>query len=37
MAGTPVLVHGLFESGGHAVVVTDYKAGSFTVNDPKGE
>lgn len=35
--GSPVLVHGLFLEEGHAVVVTDYKAGQYTVNDPMGQ
>ena len=35
--GKPVIVHGFFTSGGHVVVVTDYSAGVYTVNDPGGE
>lgn len=34
--GSPVIVHGLFTSSGHVVVVTGYNADGYFVNDPAG-
>lgn len=35
-AGSPVVLHGYFTSGGHIVCVVGYKDGAFIINDPAG-
>lgn len=35
--GSPVIVHGLFTSSGHVVVVTGYNSEGYFVNDPAGQ